>query len=244
MFGPCSSCHLRKKPVFRPFSSNELAFISAMKSDQVTMRARSDIVREGEIGGPLYTLLEGWAVRYHRLPSGSRQVFDILLPGDAIGLESALLGVVRHSVQALTSATLCVLEGRTLQELFDAHPGFALSVFRTRVEEEQRADIRLALLGRRTALQRLAYLIAETCDRLRQRGMANGGTVYPFPLTRSHLADATSLSTMHLGRVLNEMKAKELAVVDDGTVIVINWEKLAQTAGYLPTDPVGRRAIL
>lgn len=244
MLVPCNDCHLRRKALFRPFSQNELDFVSTMKSDHITVRAKSDIVREGEVGGPVYTLFEGWAARYQRLPNGSRQVFDILLPGDVIGLESAMLGTVRHSVEAVTTVSLCVLEGRSLQQLFEAHPGLALSIFRTRVEEEQRADVRLALIGRRTALQRLGYLMLEICDRLRQRSMVNGGSIYPFPLSRRHLADATGLSMMHLTRVLNVLKGQELAVIDNGTLVIFDWQKLTELAGYVPAAAMGRRSIL
>jgi CRP/FNR family transcriptional regulator len=166
---------------------------------------RADIVQKDEVGGPVYTLFEGWAIRYHRLPGGSRQILDILLPGDTVGLAAAVLGTVRHSVQAITTATLCVLQGRDFSELFAGHPGLAFNILRTRVEEEERMDVRLALLGRRTAEQRVAYLMLETFDRLRQRGMANGGSTCPFPLLRRNLADASGLSRVHVARTLESL---------------------------------------
>jgi CRP-like cAMP-binding protein len=244
MFVPCTDCKLRAKPLFRPFSSSELDFVSAMKSDHVSLPAKAAIVREGEVGGPIYTLFEGWAARYRRLPDGSRQIFDILLAGDMIGLESAMLGTVKHSVEAITPVALCVLEGRTLPDLFQDHPALALSIFRTRIEEEQRADVRLALLGRRAAFARVAYLLLETCDRLRQRGMVNGGTTYHFPLTRRHIADATGLSNMHLIRVLREMRERKLVLIDRAALVVYDWQKLAALAEYIPVGGVGHRAIL
>lgn len=244
MFVPCTDCKLRAKPLFRPFSSSELDFVSAMKSDHVSLPAKAAIVREGEVGGPIYTLFEGWAARYRRLPDGSRQIFDILLAGDMIGLESAMLGTVKHSVEAITPVALCVLEGRTLPDLFQDHPALALSIFRTRIEEEQRADVRLALLGRRAAFARVAYLLLETCDRLRQRGMVNGGTTYHFPLTRRHIADATGLSNMHLIRVLKEMRERKLVLIDRAALVVYDWQKLAELAEYIPVGGVGHRAIL
>src|SRR5215469_3739420 len=112
MFVPCEQCPLRRRTVFRPFSDNELLFITQMKTDHIVVAPRVDIIREDEVGGPVYTLFEGWAVRYHRLPNGARQILDIVLPGDMVGLASAVLGRVKHSVQAITPATLCVLEGR------------------------------------------------------------------------------------------------------------------------------------
>lgn len=244
LFVPCTNCQLRGKPLFRPFSSNELDFVAAMKTDHISMPAKAAIVGEGEVGGPIYTLFDGWAARYRRLPDGSRQIFDILLAGDMIGLESVMLGTVKHSVEAITPVTLCVLEGRRLPDLFREHPALALSIFRTRIEEEQRADVRLALLGRRRAFSRVAYLLLETCDRLRQRGMVNGGNTYHFPLTRRHIADATGLSHMHLTRVLKEMREKRLALIDRAALIVYDWENLAERAEYVPVGGVGRRAIL
>jgi CRP-like cAMP-binding protein len=109
MFVPWRQCPLRAKPLFRPFSEAELAFVSELKTDHIVVAPRVDIIQADEIGGPAYTLFEGWAIRYHRLPQGARQILDIVLPGDMIGLAAVLLGTIRHSVQALTPTTLCVL---------------------------------------------------------------------------------------------------------------------------------------
>src|SRR5690348_16099682 len=86
MFVPCVQCPLRRRSFFRPFSEIELGFIGKMKADHIAVAPRADIIQENEIGGPVYTLFEGWAIRYHRLPSGARQILDILLPGDTVGL--------------------------------------------------------------------------------------------------------------------------------------------------------------
>ena len=84
------------------FSDIELGFIAEMKTDHIVVSPRADIIRDDEVGGPVYTLFEGWAIRYHRLPNGTRQILDIMLPGDIVGLASAVLGRVKHSVQAIT----------------------------------------------------------------------------------------------------------------------------------------------
>jgi CRP-like cAMP-binding protein len=245
MFVPCAQCPLRAKPVFRPFSEAELSFVSELKRDHIVVAPRVDIIQEDEVGGPAYTLFEGWAIRYHRLPKGSRQILDIVLPGDMIGIASALLGTVRHSVQALTPVTLCVLTGRTLPELFAQHPGFALNIMQTRVEEEQRADVRLSLLGRYNAEQRIGYLMLETFDRLRQRGMVNGGSTCPFPLQRRDIADAAGISRVHVARTLERLREQKLALIQDGVLVLLDRARLAEVAGYVPLRvAVGRRALL
>jgi CRP/FNR family transcriptional regulator, anaerobic regulatory protein len=245
MFVPCEQCPLRRRPVFRPFSQNELTFVAQMKTDHIVVAPRADIIREDEVGGPVYTLFEGWAIRYHRLPKGGRQVLDIVLPGDMIGLASAVLGTVKHSVQAITPATLCVLAGRGFPELFNGYPGLAFNILQTRVEEEQRQDVRLSLLGRTTAEQRIAYLMLETFDRLRQRGMFEGGSTCPFPLQRRDIADAAGLSRVHVARTLDSLRERRLAEIQDGTLVLFDQPRLADLAGYVPLRvATGRRAIL
>jgi CRP/FNR family transcriptional regulator len=245
MFVRCEQCTLRRKAVFRPFSDIELGFIAEMKTDHIVVPPRADIIRDDEVGGPVYTLFEGWAVRYHRLPNGTRQIFDIMLPGDVVGLAAAVLGRVKHSVQAITSATLCVLQGRGFSELFSGHPELALNILKTRVEEEQRMDVRLALLGRSTAEQRIGYLMLETFDRLRQRGIVDAGSTCPFPLQRRDLADAAGLSRVHLARTLESLRERRLAEIQDGTLVIFDRSALTELAGYIPLGgAVGRRALL
>jgi CRP-like cAMP-binding protein len=245
MFVPCGECLLRQKPLFRPFAAAELEAVGAMKRDHVAVAPRTDIIREDEVGGPVYTLFEGWAIRYHRLPGGGRQILDILLPGDTIGLASAVLGTIKHSVQAITASTLCVLDGGALADLFRHHPGLALNILQTRVEEEQRQDVRLSLLGRSRAEQRIGYLMLETFDRLRQRGMVDGGSTCPFPLQRRDLADAAGLSRVHVARTLDTLRGRRLAEIQNGVLVMFDRVSLASLVGYVPLRvAAGRRAIL
>jgi CRP/FNR family transcriptional regulator, anaerobic regulatory protein len=245
MFVPCEQCPLREKPLFRPFSDNELGFIGGMKTDHIVVAPRADVIREDEVGGPVYTLFEGWAIRYHRLPNGARQILDIVLPGDIIGLASAVLGRVKHSVQAITPAALCVLQGRGFSELFSGFPTLALNILQTRVEEEQRMDIRLSLLGRSMAEQRIGYLMLETFDRLRQRGMVHGNSTCPFPLQRRDLADAAGLSRVHVARTLESLRERRLAEIQDGTLVIFDRVGLTELAQYIPLgSAAGKRALL
>jgi len=243
MHVPCVDCRLRHRSCFRPFSLDELTAVAAMKTDHLALAARQDIVHAGEVGGALYTLYEGWAFRYKRLAGGGRQILDLVLPGEIIGLSSALLGTVRHSVQTLTPASVCVMAGRPLAELLRQHVDLALDLLRWRVEEEHRADIRLALLGRRRPLQRIGYLMLELFDRLRRLDLADG-TMCPFPLQRQHLADASGLSMIHLNRTLAALREQQLATIEDKMLIIFDHRRLAELSGYGEKQLITQRMLL
>ena len=243
MHVPCIDCRLRTRPCFRPFSADELASVAALKVDHLTLPAKRDVVREGEVGGALYTLYEGWAFRYKRLPDGDRQILDLVLPGEIIGLSSALLGTIRHSVETLTPASLCVMAGYPLTELLRRHIDLTLDLLRWRVEEEHRADVRLALLGRRKPLQRIGYLMLETFDRLRRLELVDG-SMCAFPLQRQHLADATGLSMIHLNRTLIKLRDDNLAGIENKTLIIFDRRRLADLADYGGKQIITQRMLL
>ena len=232
MFVQCARCPLRVKPFFRPFSAAELKFVSEFKTDHIVVAPRVDIIQEDEVGGPAYTLFEGWAFR---ITPKALARSPIYLLGDIIGLASALLGTDRHS-----GLTLEFLSGRTVTELFNRHAGLA----ETRVEEEQRADVRLSLLGRSNAEQRIGYLMLETFDRLRQRGMVNGVSTCPLPL-QAAISPILRGCPGFMLRTRSSGREQRLATIQDGVLVLLDRPRLADLARYVPLRvATGRRAIV
>ena len=229
---PCRSCILRRAAAFRPFSATELRFVSAMKRRHVTFAPGADILRLGPTDGALYTLYEGWAMRYRALPDGTNQLLDIVLPGDLVGLGGMLLGEHRHGVRTITAASACELDGGRFQRLYRQHPELGLGLLEARMRDLERADTRLTLLGRLSATERTAYLLLELRERLRERGLTQGDEC-PFPLRRGQLADALGLSKVHLMRALRYLREHGLLHLDGRTLSIPDTRRLARFSGYV-----------
>lgn len=104
----CRNCPLRDSGAFADNSEAEIDFIQQFKKRQTKVATGNPILREGNNGNELYTLLSGWAFRFRMLSDGRRQIFNFLLPGDFVGLQDQLGQASPHSVEALADATLCV----------------------------------------------------------------------------------------------------------------------------------------
>ena len=63
--------------------------------------------------------------------------------------------------------------------------------------------------GHRDARERMAHLLCEVMLRLQLVGLSDG-VVCEFPLTQIDLGDATGLSTVHVNRTLQELRAAGL----------------------------------
>jgi len=214
-----------------------------MKARHCSVAAGEELIAEGQTNSALYTLYDGWAMRVRTLPNGARQILDFVLPGDLIGLPSALLGSSASSVQALTAITVCKLDPNRFATLLHAQHSLGLDLLKARIDDQERADSRLVLLGRLGAQERLGYLLLELRKRLRARGLFRGRSD-ALPLHRVHLADAVGLSRIHVLRAMRALRERGLAVLVGRVLTIPSERRLARFSGYPLTLAATRQPIL
>lgn len=228
---PCESCPLRPLPVFRAFQKEELAFVSRFKKGELTADKGATVLVEGSHSAHLYTVLSGWAFRYKLLPDGRRQILNYSMPGDLIGLQGSVMGEMQHSVEALSPMLLCVFEREQLLELYRNHPGLAYDITWIASREERMLDENLLSIGRRSALERTAYLIAFIHARAKGVGLSSKKPVQ-IPITQQHVADTLGLSLVHTNKTIRKLMDRKLIVWRDGGCEVVDAEGLLQLAGW------------
>ena len=191
-------------PVFRDFTPAELRFVSSFKTGELVAEPGASILSEGSHSAHLYTVLSGWAFRYKTLEDGRRQILNYLLPGDLVGLQGSIIGDMDHSVEALSQLVLCVFQRDRIDELFRGYPGLSYDVTWLSSREERILDDNLLSLGRRSALERAAYLLALLYQRAVSVGLGRGDVLY-IPLTQQHVADTLGLSIVHTNKTLRKL---------------------------------------
>jgi len=232
---PCERCPLRDRPGFRDFSEDELAFMSRFKRGELVAAAGTLIFEEGTEGAHLYTILSGWGIRHKQLSDGRRQILNFVLPGDFIGLQASLGGAMDHSVEALTDVLLCVFERDRFTELFDVCPSLAFDLTWLSALEHRLLDGNLLSVGRRTAVERVAYLILLLYRRARARGLAEDDRVV-FPFTQQHMADALGMSLVHTNKTLARLRDRGVVSWTRNRFRIHDEERLAALAEWEPAE--------
>ena len=227
---PCEQCPLRAMPSFRDFTPAELRFVSSFKTGEMTAEPGAVILSEGAHSAHLYTLLSGWAFRFKTLPDGRRQILNYMLPGDLVGLQGSVIGEMEHSVEALSPLVLCVFQRDRLDELFGGHPGLGFDVTWLAAQEERMLDNHLLSLGRRTALERAAYLLSFLHQRAQTVDLT--GKRIEIPLTQQHVADTLGLSIVHTNKTLRKLTNMGLLRWLGGACEVLDLERLMVVAGW------------
>lgn len=241
-FTPCEQCQLRKRPSLREFSTEELEFVKTFKVDELCVEPGISFLREGARSDHLYTVLRGWAFRYKVLDDGRRQILNYALPADMVGLQGTLMREMQHSVEALTPVVLCVFPRAKLWHLYSSLPSLAFDITWLAAREEQLIDEHLVSLGRRTALERTAFLLLHLFVRAEEAGLVKDASIQ-FPFTQQHVADTLGMSLVHTNKTLKRLFLTKAIRWKDRVFEVLDRTALISIAGSTVDQQVPRPFI-
>jgi len=236
----CQDCPIRKLDSFREFAPDELSFIAGFKTGQLDVDAGATILVEGSHSAHLFTVLEGWAFRYKTLEDGRRQILNFALPGDLIGLQGSLMEEMQHSVEALLPTCLCVFERSRLSEIFKNQPTLAYDITWIAAREERILDENLLSVGRRSAIERAAYLLVFLYQRAKSVGIAANPAL---PVAQQHVADTLGRSVVHTNKTLRKLADRRLIRWHDRSCEVLDEDGLLKIAGWEGLSE-GKRPII
>src|SRR6516164_10956293 len=91
-----------------PLSEDDLDNLWRLVEAELTIPRRRDLVVDGYEYPKLCFVENGFAARYKLLRNGKRQIVNLVLPGDVVGLPSSFLERAHYSVTAVTDLRLQV----------------------------------------------------------------------------------------------------------------------------------------
>jgi len=177
-------------------------FIACPKLIGGTFRYARDeeIYGEAEEAKFIYKVVSG-AVRSHKLLSdGRRQIGAFHLPGDVFGLESG--GTHRLTAEAIIDTQTLIFDRRAVEHFALRNIEVARELGKLAARDLDHAIDHLLLLGRKTALERLADFLLEMDARMRPSGAIG------LPMLRRDIADYLGLTLETVSRKIARLEAE------------------------------------
>jgi CRP/FNR family transcriptional regulator len=215
--------------VFQSLGDSERQLVESLTGRSLSLPPNRLLVDKGEVGVVLYRIASGWAYRYRNSGGGCRQILDFLMPGEIVGLQAALLGVLDHSVRSLTPLHVSAIDARLVGEAFRSEPNLATRLSRHAAAEAARVDELLTVIGCCDAVGRIAFLMMNLYGRQAARAEIDP-LACPFPLRRQHLADALGLTGAHINRTLNRLREEGIALLDNHLLSIRDLPRLTELA--------------
>jgi CRP-like cAMP-binding protein len=192
-----------------------------------------DIIPEGARPDHVHLMIEGWAARYKTLKDGTRQITALLLPGDFCDIHVKVLGRMDHAIAALTNTKVAYIP-HPLIDALTARPDLTRALWWATLVDEAVLREWIVNVGRRDAYQAMGHFFCELDVRLRRVGLVEGDK-FDLPLTQETIADALGLTSVHVNRVLQRLRAEGIIELGNGKLTILDADRLKKESGFDPT---------
>lgn len=215
-------------PTTQPVHRDLKAELAALDQFGMVMSLKREetLFLEGDQAKYYFKVVSG-AVRSCRLlPDGRRHIGDFYLPGDFIALGQS--GAYLFTAEAVTEVTLVRYVRNRVDRLIGERPQLGTCLFAMLSEDLSSAQKQMLLLGRKTALEKLASFLLTMADR------EGAGDHVGLPMTRADIADYLGLTIETVSRTLSQLKtARVIALRGAADIHILDREHLQELAGDL-----------
>ncbi len=206
--------------------------LNSLYVDAREIGARRSLIREGDRPDHVHLMVEGWAARYKLLPDGARQITAFLIPGDFCDLHVTILGEMDHGIATLTRSKVAFIPRARIDQLTE-RPSLAKAFWWATLVDEAVLRSWIVNVGRRDAYEAIGHLICELYVRMKNIGLVDGDR-FDLPLTQEEIGDALGLTSVHVNRVLQRLRAEDMISLRQGLMTIHDYRALEKASGFNP----------
>jgi CRP-like cAMP-binding protein len=225
---------VRKLESTFPLSDEERKALETLPMQVVVIKEDQDLVREGDHPSRCCLILSGFAATYKVTGEGKRQIVSFNIAGDIPDLQSLHLRVLDNGISTISPCRVGFIPHEALRDICNRYPRLASAFWREALIDAAIFREWVLNVGQREAYQRMAHVLCELLVRLEAVGLAKDHSC-DLPITQSEFADALGVTTVHVNRVLQQMRADGLIETKGTRLKVPDWDKLKQVGEFDPT---------
>lgn len=227
----CGDCPIRHRAVCARCEGDELARLEQMKFYR-SYQAGQTVIWSGDRMDFVASVVSGVAMLSQTLEDGRRQMVGLLLPSDFVGRPGRTS--VAYDVTATTDLVMCCFRKKPFEEMMLSTPHVAQRLLDMTLDELDAAREWILLLGRKTAREKLASLLAILSRRdagLKLRS-TKGVVVFDLALTREQMADYLGLTLETVSRQISALRRDGVIVLEGNRHVTIpDYDRLLEVAG-------------
>jgi CRP/FNR family transcriptional regulator len=206
--GLCTRCEARHVGLCDALHDDDLHFLAGV-ARQSMIEKNKVFVTEGDTARSFFNINRGTAKLYKDLPDGRRQITGFVGAGDFIGLAADTR--YAFSAEALEGGQFCRFDRVELRAISGRFPEIERRLLVVASHELVVAQEQMLLLGRKTAIERVASFL----DVWRHRAPPCQGSATPIdlPMSRSDLAEYLGLTVETVSRALASLRKQGVVTV-------------------------------
>jgi CRP/FNR family transcriptional regulator, anaerobic regulatory protein len=230
---PCDTCPVRTMSVCSVLPRHHRATL-AQQSHVRRIKKGDVIAHEGDSITQVASITSGVAKMTKTLSDGRQQIVGLGFPSDIVGRPFAETSGVR--VEAATDVTMCSFHRPQFERFLRDHPNLEQFLLKAKLDELDVARDWMLVLGRKTAMERVATFLAMLAERARQAPAGDDPQTdtltFELPLSRSEIGDYLGLTLETVSRQFSKLKKLGVIITEDGRTLTIRGiDRLTSVAG-------------
>ncbi|MEZ5911708.1 MAG: Crp/Fnr family transcriptional regulator [Paracoccaceae bacterium] len=227
----CGDCPIRHRAVCARCETDELAALDAIKFYR-SFEAGQTVAWSGDKMDFVASVVSGIATLTQTMEDGRRQMVGLLLPSDFVGRPGREYAA--YDVTATTDLVMCCFRKKPFEDLMARTPHIGQRLLEMTLDELDAAREWMLLLGRKTAREKIASLLAIIARRDASLNLrpTSKRLVFDLPLTREAMADYLGLTLETVSRQISALKRDGVIELEGKRhVTVPSYDRLLEEAG-------------
>jgi CRP/FNR family transcriptional regulator len=227
----CSDCPIRHRAVCARCDTHELALLEDIKYYR-SFSAGQTVMWAGDRMDFVASVVSGVASLTQTMEDGRTQMVGLLLPSDFVGRPGR--ETATYTVTATSDLVMCCFRRKPFEQMINTTPHIAHRLLEMTLDELDAAREWMLVLGRKTAREKIASLLAIVARRdavLGQNTKVNS-LVFDLPLTREAMSDYLGLTLETVSRQMSALKKDGVVILEGKRRIrVPDMDRLMDEAG-------------
>lgn len=227
----CNDCPIRHRAVCARCDDDELQLLESIKFYR-SFEAGQTIVWSGDRMDFVASVVSGIATLSQTMEDGRRQMVGLLLPSDFVGRPGR--DTAAYDVTATTDLLMCCFRKKAFEDVMISTPHVGQRLLEMTLDELDAAREWMLLLGRKTAREKIASLIAIIArrDAALKLMEPQGRVAFDLPLSREAMSDYLGLTLETVSRQISALRRDDVIIVEGKRHITIpDFDRLIEEAG-------------
>ena len=197
--------------------------------------AKTTIARRNEPLSESLLLLDGIMGRHVVSDGeGTTQLVALQVPGDFVDLHGFPIGMLDHEVRTVSDVRLAVFPHEALSELIRTDPDLMVALWGMTIVDAAIHRYWSFRIGALRGMARIANFLAEMDVRLRQANAVVHAS-FDLPLTQAQIGAACGMTSVHVNRVLRDLREAGCCVMRNRRVTIQDRAALQRIGRFDPT---------
>lgn len=230
----CQNCSLAGLCLPSGLGADELNELDNIIKRRAPLRRHERLFGVGEKCRFLYAVRSGAVKSWVTSANGDERIIGFHLPGELVGMDALDDGFHSCTAAALETTSVCRVPFESLNELAGVYPVINAQMQRLLGEALAQAIELLVLLGRKSAVERMASFLLNLSARLKRRGFSH--REFSLTMTRNDIGNYLGLALGTVCRLLAELQEDGVLSVRRRYIHIHDLECLRAIVGLPPTS--------